>query len=125
MHAGQEGDGVGARGPVVVQAEVVGGVGGGEVQEGGYPGLACGVVGAGGRDELVGVGSAEGHHLGGPEGGGVLRRDGGALGLVEEVDDELFGGEDVLPVAAGELGFEADHGAEGGAVFESGGGKGE
>lgn len=42
------------------------------------------------------------------------------VGLVEEMDDGLVGVENILPVLAGELGFEVDHGAEGSATVEFG-----
>ena len=40
--------------------------------------------------------------------------------LVEEMDDGLVAVEDILPVAAGELGFKVDHGAEWGSALEFG-----
>ncbi len=50
----------------------------------------------------------------------ALRRNVILVGLVEEVDDVFVAVEDVLPVGAGQLGFEVDHGAEGGAAVELG-----
>ena len=48
----------------------------------------------------------------------ALRADAVLIRLVEVMDNVFVGVEDVLPVRARELGFEVDHGAEGGAAFE-------
>lgn len=54
----------------------------------------------------------------------ALRWDAVLVGFVKEVDDGLVAIEDVLPVAAGELRFEVDHGAVGSSAVEFGRGPG-
>ena len=53
--------------------------------------------------------------------GGAFWGDTGAFGLVEEDDNVFLAVLNVVPILAGELAFETDHGAERGAVFEFGG----
>ena len=51
----------------------------------------------------------------------ALRRDIILIRLIEEMDDGLVAVEDILPVGAGELGFEMDHRAKRSAAMELGG----
>ncbi len=71
VHILDLGDGGVAGGAVVVHAEVVGRVAGDFAHKVGDPGVAGGVAGAGGADELVALG-AEGEHLVVPGVGGLL-----------------------------------------------------
>lgn len=99
-----------------MEADEIGRVGRDEGHELLEPALAVVVIGDGRPDEFLAVVLAQGHHLVVPGLGGALGGDVVFVGLVEEVDDGLGAGEDVLPVLAGELGFEVDHWAVGGAV---------
>ena len=116
-------DGGVAVGAVVVHAEVVGGVGGDLAHEIRDPGVAGVVAGAGRADELVALVS-EREDLAVPRVGGLLGGDAVAFGLVEEVDDAVLRCLDGVPVGSGELAGVVDHGAEGRAAFEFGGGPG-
>ena len=109
-----------AVGAVVVQSDVIGRVRGDEMHELFEPLLAVLVVRHGGADEFLALVLTQGQHLIVPGLRGALRGDVVLVGLVEEVDDGLVGVEDVLPVGAGELGFEVDHGPEGSAGVEFG-----
>lgn len=109
-----------AVGAVVVEADVVGRVGGGEAHEVFEPALAVLVVGDGGPDEFLAPVPSQGHHLAVPGLRRALRGDVVLVGLVEEVDDGFVALEYVLPVAAGELRFEVHHGAVRGAVVQFG-----
>ena len=107
-----------AVGAVVVEPDVVGRVGGDEAHKLLEPLLAVGVVGHGRPDQLLAPMLPQRHHLVVPGLRRALRGDVVLVGLVEEVDDGLVAVEDVLPVRARELGFEVDHGPEGGAGVE-------
>ena len=120
VHALQVSDARIAVGAVVMQTEIIRWVSGNEMHPFFEPALAGGVVGDGRGDEFFPPVGAQGYHLGVPGLGGALGGDVVLVGLVEEVDDGFVAVEDVLPVLAGELGFEVDHGAEGGAGVEFG-----
>lgn len=84
------------------------------------PFLALGIARAGRADQLLPLMLAQREHLLAPDIGRVLGSDARAFRLVEEQDDGFLCVLDVLPVAAGELGFEMDHRTERGAAFELG-----
>ena len=109
-----------AIGAVVMETEVIGRVGRDEVHKVLQPLLAIRIVGHGGTDEFLAPLLPQRHHLVVPGLRRALRADAILIRLVEVVDDVFLGVEDVLPVLARELGFEVDHGAEGGAAFEFG-----
>ena len=108
-------------GAVVVQAQEIGRIATHTVHEFGDPRLPGWIAGAGRTDEFLALVLAKREHAIEPEVRGMLGRDTSAFGLVEEVDDLLVARFDIVPVGAGELGFETDHGPEGEAVFELGG----
>ena len=113
-----------AIGAIVMQPDVIGRVGLDEAHKLLEPPLPVGIIGDGRADQLLIPVLAQGHHVGVPGVGGALGRDGVLVGFVEEVDEGLVRGLDVVPVRAGELGFEVDHGAEGAAGVELGRGPG-
>ena len=108
---------------VVVHPEIIGRVAGDFAHEIRDPRVARVIARAGRADELVAL-VPQRDHLAVPGVSGLLRRDAGALGLVEVVDYAVVGGADGGPVLTGELAEVVDHGAEGGAVLELGGGPG-
>lgn len=98
-----------AVGAVVMDAEEIGRVIRDAVHEVVDPFLAVGVAGAGRADEFLALVAPQGEHLLVPDVRGVLWGDACAFRLVEEEDDVFLAVFDVLPVPAGELGFEMDH----------------
>ncbi len=114
-------DGVLRVGAVIMHPQEIRRVARDAVHEIREPFLARRVAGARGPDEFLPLVLAQGEHFVVPDFGGVFGGNAGAFGLVEEEDDGFLAVLDVVPVAARKLAFEADHGAEGGAVFEFGG----
>ena len=88
------------------------------------PLLALGITAARRADELILLFPPQRDDLLEPDIGGLLGQNAIALRLVEVVDDLALAGADAVPVVAGELSHVVDHGAEGGAVVELGGGPG-
>jgi len=121
MHRLQISDGGIAISAVVMEAEKVGRAVSDQRHEGVDPRLAGRIRGARRADELLALGLTQGKHLALPDVGGALRGNARTFGLVEKVDNTFVGGFDALPVVAAELGFEPDHGPEGGARFQLGG----
>lgn len=121
MQIRDEIDGVLRVGAVVMHPQEIGRGAGNAVHEIREPFLPRRVAGAGRADEFFALVLAQGQHFVVPDFGGVFGGNAGAFGLVEEEDDGFFAVLDVVPVVARELAFEADHGAEGGAVLEFGG----
>ena len=121
VHGLEVRDAGGGGGAVVMEADEVGRVGRDEGHELLEPALTILVIRHGRTDEFLAVVLTQGDHLVVPGLCGALRGDVVFIRLVEEVDDGFLAGEDVLPVLAGELGFEVDHWAEGGAVVQFGG----
>ena len=111
------GVGVGA---VVMEADEIRRVGRDEGHELFEPALTILIIRDGRTNKFLPVVLTQWHHLVEPGFCGALRGDVIFIGLVEEVDDGFGAGEDVGPVLARELGFEVDHGAEGGAVVQFG-----
>ena len=109
-----------AVGAVVVESDVIGRIGRDEMHEVFQPFLAILIVRHGRTDQFLPLLLSQGHHLIMPRLRRALRADAVLVRLVEVMDNVFLGVEDVLPVLARELGFEVDHGAEGGAVFEFG-----
>lgn len=109
-----------AIGAVVVESEVIGRIGRDEMHEVLQPLLAILIVRHGRTDEFLPPVLSQRDHLIMPGLRRALRADAVLVRFVEVVDDVFLGVEDVLPVLARELGFEVDHGAEGGAAFEFG-----
>ena len=109
--------------PVIMHPEIIGRVAGDFTHEIRDPGVTSVIARAGRADEFVALVS-QGDYLAVPGVGGLLRRNAGALGLVEVVDYAVVRGLNGGPVLAGEFAEVVDHGAEGGAVLELWGGPG-
>lgn len=88
-----------------MQAQEIGRIASHTVHKFGDPRLPRWIASAGRTHELLAPMLAKREHAIGPEVRSMLRRDAGTLGLIEEVDDWLVAGLDVVPVGAGELGF--------------------
>ena len=120
MHVLQVLDARVAVGTVVVESEVIGRIGRDAMHKVLQPLLTILIIRHGRTDEFLPPLLSQRDHLIVPGLRGALRGDAVLVRLVEVVDDVFLGVEDVLPVRARELGFEVDHGAEGGAAFEFG-----
>ena len=124
MHTFQIPNAIIAIGAVVMETQIIRWVRGDEMHELLEPSLPILVIRHGRTYEFLPPVSSQRHHLIVPSQRGALGGDVVLVGFVEEMDDGLGGVEDVLPVAAGELGFEVDYGSEGSSGAEFGRGPG-
>ena len=111
-------------GTVVVKSDIIRRVRGDKTHELFEPSLPILVIRDRWPNQLLPLMLSQRYHLVVPRLRRALRRDIILVRLVEEMDDGLVAVEDILPVGAGELGFEMDHGAKRSAAMELGGNPG-
>lgn len=105
-------------GAVVVKSDIIRRVRGDKVHELFEPSLPILVIRHRWPYQLLPFMLSQRYHLVMPRLRRALRRDIILVRLVEEMDDGLVAVEDILPIGAGELGFEMDHRAKRSAAME-------